>query len=307
MALHHIVVQRLAFIKYLYQTAITQSQSPSPLNCASILTMHDAIELFLQLASEHLNVGSERPAFIEYWDILNKKIAPLELAQKESMRRLNKARVAIKHHGTFPSELDIESFRASTTNFFEDNTSLVFKVNLHEISLVEFVNPEISRQKLKDAEIAISQGDTLKALDDIAIAFDKMISDYENRKRTPFSDSPFYFGRDLTFQTSFCMGLNGGLDSYERSMAEFVDRVKESIEAMQNAIKILALGMDYRKYSKFKGLTPQLVRLMNGQYYSTRRFDEKQKPSVEDTRFCIHFVIESALALSQFDYSLKKE
>jgi len=42
---------------------------------------------------------------------------------------MNKARVALKHHGTFPSRLDIESFRASTASLSEDNTPLVFGVS----------------------------------------------------------------------------------------------------------------------------------------------------------------------------------
>jgi len=99
--------------------------------------MHDAVELFLQLASEYLNAGTAHLVFMDYWDILNKKLAADELEQKESMRRLNKARVALKHHGTFPSDLDIESFRASTTSFFQDNTRLVFSVTLEEVSLIE--------------------------------------------------------------------------------------------------------------------------------------------------------------------------
>jgi len=51
---------------------------------------------------------------MEYWDLnlikqgLQKKEMEGELTQKESMRRLNRARVALKHHGTMPSKLDIE-------------------------------------------------------------------------------------------------------------------------------------------------------------------------------------------------------
>lgn len=55
MSLDQTTVTRLAFIKYLYQTGISQSRAPSPLSCASLLTMHDAVELFLQLSSEHPN------------------------------------------------------------------------------------------------------------------------------------------------------------------------------------------------------------------------------------------------------------
>ena len=308
MPLNQTTIRRLAFIKYLYQTSVSQSHAPSPLNCASLLTMHDAVELFLQLASEQLNVGTGQPGFMEYWEILNKKLSPDELGQKESMRRLNKSRVALKHHGTFPSELDIESFRASTTSFFEENTPLVFDVNLGSISLIEFVNPESARERLKNAEDLISRDDTLDALDEIAVAFEEMIADYEGRKRDKYFGSPFFFGRDLTFHGSFSMGLShSSVGSTERKLGDFVDLVKESLEAMQGAIKILALGIDYRKYSRFKKLTPHLARVMSGKWVIDRRFDEESKPSPEDARFCLGFVVESSLALSEFDYSLTQE
>jgi len=57
------IIKRLAFIKYLYKLAVDQSRRPEPLCSASILTFHDAVELFLQLASEHLDVG-KTTAFI---------------------------------------------------------------------------------------------------------------------------------------------------------------------------------------------------------------------------------------------------
>lgn len=303
----HNLVRRLAFIRYLYQAAVSQSYGPGPLKSASILMLHDAVELFLQLASEHLNAGAAQPSFMDYWDLLSRKLHPKELAQKESMRRLNRARVALKHHGTSPSDLDIEAFRADTTSFFEDNTPVVFGINLDEVSLVEYVNPEESRTLLREAQGAIRSGQILDALDKIAVAYAEMVRDYEDRKRERFGGSPFYFGRDLTFQSAFFMGLHGG-SSEERKLSEFVDRVRESIEAMQSAVKVLALGIDYRKYSRFKRLTPHVMRTMGGHWHLQRgRFDEGSLPAAEDALFCLDFVIESAFALGEFDYSTRRE
>lgn len=235
----HNTIRRLAFIRYLYQTSLSQSHAPASLSCASILTMHDAVELFLQLASEHLNVGAPQPAFMDYWDILSKKLGR-DLEQKESMRRLNKARVSLKHHGTFPSQLDVESFRGSVTSFFNDNSPLIFGVPITDVSLIEYVNPGSSRNKLKEAEDDLTKGDTLSALDKIALAFAEMIRDYETRKRDRFYSSPFYFGRDLRFLSSFSMKLgHGALSSADRKLGDFVDRVKESIEACRRRSRFL--------------------------------------------------------------------
>src|SRR6266496_2832550 len=124
MPLDETEMRRLAFARYLFTLGVSQSKAAEPLAPASLLTFHDAVELYLQLASERLNVGKAQPNFMEYWDFINPKLAPEELPQKESMRRLNKARVALKHHGTFPSKLDVESFRATTASFFEDSCVL---------------------------------------------------------------------------------------------------------------------------------------------------------------------------------------
>lgn len=305
MELDQTVVKRLAFVRYLYQSGLGQSHAAAPMSCASVLSWHDSVELFLQVASEHLNVGSGQPGFMDYWDLLNRKLSPSELGQRESMRRLNKARVALKHHGTFPSTLDIEAFRASVTAFYQDNTPLVFAISFDDVSLVDFVGPESARETLRAAQQLIAETQTLNALDNIALAYDEMIRDYETRKRDTSYRSPFYFGQDLSFHSSVFMGLGGNLGSDERRLAEFIDRVKESVEAMQGAMKVLALGIDYRKYSRFKMLTPYLSHTLGGGVHVHRRFKEEDKPSVEAARFCLDFVIESALALAEYDYTLE--
>jgi hypothetical protein len=305
MELEQHVVRRLAFIRYLYQTGVEQSRAPAPLKCASLLTMHDAVELWLQLASERLNAGANQPNFMDYWDLLDRRLAPKELSQKESMRRLNKARVALKHHGTFPSDLDIEAFRSSTRSFFLDNTPLVFGVALEAVSLIEYVGAEPARRLLAQAQERSSKGDVLAALDDVAVAYAEMIRDYEDRKRSRYGTSPFFFGKSLAFHSAFFMGLNRtGIREFDK-LGDFVDSVKESLASMQEAIKMIALGIDYRRYSKFKLLTPRVYRTVNGAWHVSRgNGGAGYQATAEDVTFCLDFVIESALALTEFDYSV---
>ena len=302
------IVKRLAFIKYLYNLAVEQSKKPEPLCSASILTFHDAIELFLQLASEHLDVGKQQPSFMEYWDLISKKLPNQELTQKESMRRLNKARVTLKHHGTLPSRLDIEAFRANATNFFEENTSIIFDIAFSDISLVELVQCEDVKNNLKVAEGFLKENKVEEALDKIALAFAQLIDDYESRKIGRYGRSPFFFGESMTFLNSFFMGINKITSSdFERKLAEFIDKVKESIESLQQAVKILSLGIDYRRYVKFRLLTPHIVRSLDGTYHIHRvRWGSKGIPTAEDVRFCIDFVIESAVILQEFDFSVEE-
>lgn len=75
-----VVRSRLAFIRHLYCLAIEQADQPEPQRAASILTFHDAVELFLGLALEHSGVvipGKRDIGFLEYWDRLPERRTPL--------------------------------------------------------------------------------------------------------------------------------------------------------------------------------------------------------------------------------------
>src|SRR3990172_2519838 len=52
-------------------------------------------------------------------------------------------------------------------------------------------------------------------------------------------------------------------------------KVKESLEAVQEAIKILALGSDYRRYSRFLYLTPRVNLSVTGRYSTYPRYEGK--------------------------------
>ena len=287
------IVKRLAFIKYLYKVAVEQSQKPEPLGSASILTFHNAVELFLQLASEHLDAGKKEPPFMGYWEILAPKLSIGLPTQKESMRRLNRTRVALKHHGTLPSKLDIEAFRASTTNFFEENTLPIFNIKFSEISLIELVQCEKTKNSLKESKQPLKQNKIEESLGKVAIAFTQLIDDYESRKKGQFERSPFFFGESLTFLH----------DSFED-----VNKVIKSIEALQDAVKILSLGIDYRRYASFRLLTPNVSRRSLDGIYTIFGIPHGSKaiPTVEDVQFCIDFVIESSITLAEFDFSVEE-
>jgi len=302
--MHYSTIQRLAFVKYLSSLAVDQSRAPEIMASASLLTFHDAIELFLQISAEHLNVGNKQPNFMEYWDLLPNKLPVSELPQKETMRRLNKARVALKHNGTLPSKLDIESFRAASSLFFQEATKLIFEIEFGSISLVEYVFPEEARDHLRNAEEFCGNAEYEDAATEIALAFEKMLSYYESNKRTIAFGSPFFFGNDMTFLSSFCLGIDRG---ESREIARFVDTVKESIQAMQQAIRILALGLDYRKYSKFKLLLPYISRVLSGEYIVQNRVPSSQPlPDKEYIEFCLRYVVECAIKLNEFDYALNE-
>lgn len=295
---------RLAFIKYMFTIGVEQTEKPEPLCWASVLTLQDAIELFLQLAAEFVDVKERLKDihFLEYWSLINNRLKIMgksELSQLISMERLNKARVNFKHYGTPASKTAITGdFKVSVTNFFEENTLTVFGINFSEISLLELVSNQKTKDDLKKAEELLNQNKLEESLDKVALAFQELINDYEDKKRDKWGYSPFSVGpHAYSHFSSFFMHIDGDL-------GKFIDWSRKSIEAIQETVRIIGFGIDYKKYARFKLLTPIIVTYVGGNY----EFNRKDKsPSSDDIRFCIDFVVESAIALQEFDFQVVKE
>ncbi|MEX1029988.1 MAG: hypothetical protein WDZ91_08075 [Paenibacillaceae bacterium] len=287
-------IKRLAFVKYLYELAINQSRQQEPLSSASILMFHDSIELFLYIACEYKNARNNNPNFLDYWDILNPKLNT-ELSQKESMKRLNKSRVSLKHHGTMPSRIDIEAIRASVTNFFDENCPIIFEIEFNKISLINLIECIQTKECLEEASSMMINNKYSDAIIQIGLSFQYLIDDYESKQHKVYGKSPFFFGQDFTFEDSFNMHLQ------EEKLSQFVDKVQESIQSIQSAIKIVSLGIDYRRYIKFRLLTPKVTKLFSGKYVSdiiTNR-GELGYSEEDQCKYCINFVIDSALKLQE--------
>jgi hypothetical protein len=292
--------RRLALIRYMYNLAVLQSLQPEPLSCISVLIFHDSVELFLQLVSEPAKKVKSHMSFMDYWDVLSKEEGGIELTQKVQMSRLNNARVAFKHYGTRPSNSDIESFRVYVTDFFNENTSLIFGVNFNAISLLDLIKCVKTKEALEEVQQFKDDDNLNLALNQISLAFAYLIDDYEERKQLWYGKSPFFFGKKLNSMSSSQLGFP--IDS---DISTFVDNVSESINQIQSATKIISLGIDYRRYTRFKLLTPDVSRQYNGTYYiSSPSTNHKLKN--EDIQYCYDFVIESSLHLQEFDFDVEK-
>ncbi len=293
--------RRLAFIRHLYRHGVGESQLPAPFAAQSVLTFHDSVEMFLQLASEFLDAETKaKMEFLDYWSAIGKKLPGGELGMKESMSRLNKARVGLKHSGIIPDKSMIEGFRSSVTSFFQESTPRVFEdKKFDDISMVDLVQYERTRLDLKDAEALIKNKSFKDALTKIAIGFAKLVDDYEEKRKKQFGRSPFFFGQSFAFQSLDRFGLPAP------NMSEYLERMGRTLGEIQEAMKTLSLGLDYREYSRFRVYTPAILRIIEGGYEP--QWIERPGPEYEgdgltleeECRFCLDFVIESALRLQE--------
>lgn len=152
-------MRRLAMIQYMDMMANNQSHKPEPLNMVGILLFHDAVELFLALASEHLDAGKTGKEFMAYWEAIHQKLPNKDFGQKVNMNRLSAARANWKHYGIRLSTTEIDDFWTNVATFFRENTPKVFGFAFEEISMGTLVQGEEIRDRLLKAEQLSSIGE----------------------------------------------------------------------------------------------------------------------------------------------------
>ncbi len=290
---HDTIIKRLSLIKYLHKIGIEQSVQFETIASFSILSLHDSTEMFLKLLAEHKNIKSESFSFLDYWESIP------SLTLKESMRNLNARRVNIKHKGLLPSKSDIEISRVNVTDFFEQNTITHFNIEWREISLLTLIKYDNVRKHLEQAQQLLENNKIEDCIEATAIAFDDLIYFYEESKSGYFGKSPFYFGRNLAFLNSFFMDKRD-----DRKMSDFIDNVGESLIEIQNAVKILSFGIDYKKFAKFKLLTPSVRRTIGGKQFA--QIWGQRKWTKNNCQYCIDFVLDSSLKLQEFDFDINE-
>jgi hypothetical protein len=141
----------------------------------------------------------------------------------------------------------------------------------------------------------MGQGNFGESLYKLAIAFDMIIVDYERRKESGFGKSVFHFGLPDPSLVHFRV---------DDDTAEFVNK---SIEPLQKAMKIMILGLDYRRYVKFRLLVPEPMKLRQkegGIFYPP--IELPQNHTEEQCHFCYDFVIDSAIRIQDFDFDIEK-
>lgn len=288
--------KRLAVIKQLYRNGMEQSYLTEPMNGFCILSFHDSVEMFMKLCSEKKGKKVDRQTnFGDYFTIVP------ELELQAQMTNLNHKRVSLKHNGSLPSNLDIEISRANTTEFFEINIKKIFGKTFSEISLISFIQFESVKYYLEKAETGMQTKEFQESILNSQIAFRELLICYEEDKIKNFR-SPFKVCEDLTFKSSSLLGLN-----LDRKLDNYIDTVNKSLSNIDDTIKIIGFGIDYKKYIKFKFLSPY-IHVWHEK--AGRKYDSRPTNGIllnhKNSMFCFDFVINSALKLQELDFDISE-
>jgi hypothetical protein len=303
-ALDPLMMKRLAFIQMLFHQGIEQSRLPEPLNVTSVLSLHDASELFLVLAVEKLGAPLRHGQlpFMEYWALLDPSKLPggVTLSGAKGMRRLNDLRNALKHSGTMPSATAVSQACEDVRRFLEDNTLSVFSLAFTDIDMAEVIPQAHIRDKVRAASAAEISGDRMEAIALLAEAY------AERYTASPRSDSSF----GPSIRTQLPQGAIAAIlwqpahpqrprpPGDHHQLAEQISQVTKAVQEMQSALEIMSLGIDYRQFQRFLLITPGIAHFVDG--HSERRFmDDDHVPTVEEFEYCRQFIITLALRMAE--------
>jgi len=307
---NEILIKRLAHIKQLYLIGVEQSHQPESIAVFSLLAFHDSIEMFLKLLSEHKGLNSSKYNFMDYWTNVP------ELTLKESMRGLNARRVNLKHKGLIPAKSEIEISRVNTIDFFEQNTENQFGIKFEDISLIELVSNERVKEYLKKGEEFKDSDESVWSVVNCAYAFNELLHSYlENKVHRVGDPVSFWSGADIdspeliykkeqhlaTFYSGYSDTSKKLYDDF-KELEKYHTTLNNGLSDLNEFAKITALGINYKEFTKFKILTPEIMRTnenellslgMDGRYISKNNYD-----------FCLNFVINSAQKLQEFDFDM---
>lgn len=285
------VVRRLAFIKGLYDRARRQSEERGPLSVAAILTFHDVVELWLYLASEFLDANlGKRQDLMQYWEALGEKQGQ-QLPGKQSMKRLNEARVTLKHFGIMPSAADVHDLREATASFLQEATSLVFRLSFSEVSLVDLVaDPQIAGF-LREATDALDKGTVPPAVDALAKAF-YCLREYlsDTFVRVP-GRPPLWVRRVSPPRTRSAIRSDDDLRRFE-------EYAEANLNELRDRVSMLELGVDMTAFRRFSTFVPAVMRTGDGKLHVQRGQGSPAFQATDDeARDCFDFLLDTAVRL----------
>ncbi len=288
------LLKRLSIVKLLYKIGLEQSKQSESTAFLSILSFHDSVEMFLQIVSQNeKNVRMKDEKFHSYW------IEFPKLTMSAAMKKLNDLRVSIKHKGFIPVYQEVTDVRLSTTEFLNENIKIFFDIDFQDITLFHLIKFEEIRNHLIKGNENLLKNDLDGCVIEVSNGFYKLLDHYKDTKKSDDDRSEFDFISTLYLDNPSYS------DNMERkvydSMKDVILKINQNFSNVGKALEVLLLGLDYRKFAKFRMLTPSHVfKGEDGNYV----FGDTTKKTInkEYCQFLIDFVTDSCLRLQEFDF-----
>ena len=291
------VSRRLPLIKHVLSSAVDHARLPEPFSSHAILELHDAVELFAQFLAEERGVPiSKKADFLEYWPALTNALGRT-FPKQVSMKKLNQARVGLKHSGVLPSRAEVDELTGQTIAFMDEASRLVFGVGFGDLSAVSLVGYEPAQGRLRQAEHFADGGEFVDASEMCALAFNETMYMFRTKSGDKWNYSPFpNLSRATRHKSPF---TRDEWDRQSRNLASHLEKLSAAFAEIEPVLVMLTLGIEYRQFARFRDVTPSIMAMADGSLVV--RADSRRTPTGRDVLFAIDFAIQAALRLREID------
>ena len=145
------ILYRLVLVKYLQGLSEQNFGIHSYTNAIAILHLHDAIELFYNASADYLGIVYPKKCEFDQYPKEIEKEKGIKLSNLSEISRLNKTRVAIKHHGTFPDPKDVAYYIQAGKGFLAEGFELIYGMDINEICVSEIINNSDAKLKVHES------------------------------------------------------------------------------------------------------------------------------------------------------------
>ena len=277
MSLDSATKTRLVYAKRLLIHGINHANEGTALSrMIAVHNLDNAIEWLLGCIETYYNVPINRKThyqrFLDYWNIIDCEVVDKigkNLPLKTQIEKLHDSRNGVQHHGLIPSIEDVNRFKFYAEDFFRQACDNVFQIPYDELYLSTLIDDDKVRDLFIKSEAMFSKGAYLESLKSVALAF--AIS---KRKILEKLEGEYY---DLPYSEGDPFQLNA------------------TIMYLHDKVNILTLGIDYKKYSRFKEVTPEIYYGFESKEPNFHYTEISKNPEKDDVIFCLEFTLESIL------------
>ncbi len=246
------------------------------------------------MAVEHLNLQVRKdPHFPDLLKAISDPPSNKVLTNSQEMLKLNRVRNNLKHASIQPTRSDVEDLRLATTSFLETNCKALLGVDFGKVSMRHLIEDADVRKWLEDGESREAKGELHEAACSVAIAFRKVLLNFHKREWGGNDVDPYSFG-DYIKMTDIPNISDG------RVMGFFY-KLENAIGKLQDGMEVLALGLNYNDYARFRFLfpIPSTVLASKPDEYTFTLRSSAPRMNPETLRWGVDFAIRCALHVQE--------
>jgi hypothetical protein len=276
-----VTLKKLALVKQIYQQAYLQSTArPSPVSrIIAIVTFDLATETVLKAVVSALEPSKNpeklfQPLLQSADSLLASKGFP-PVPDQVQIQHVHSLRNDAQHKAKYPTEIEVSDSRAFTKTFLDNITTQVWGKNFEDISLIDLIQNAEVKALLQSARGYFDSNDYTQCVAYLKVAFELAIGKASELLTGNYPNSS-------TFDPP-----------------EIPKELVESLIKTTTVVSMLALGLDFAEYMRYKHATSSVLSFHTGDNLVHAAITGPE-PNEDEARFALNYVVDVSSQIESY-------